>query len=120
MVHEQPARAPNMLPVLLGRGMVQSSERSLRFGGPEGGSIHMWEEAMMARKSTYLVPWLVGDRGPGMRLKRARKWHMNRAMRRDLAKERHLEAIAKFYEVARRAAAINPSVSFGEIAWTAI
>ena len=100
--------------------MVPSSERSLRFGGPEGESIHVWEEAMKARKSTYLVPWLVGDRGPGMRLKRARKWHMNRAMRRDLAKERHLEAIAKFYEVARRAAAINPSVSFCEIAWTAI
>lgn len=92
MVHEQPARAPNMLPVLLGRGMVPSSERSLRFGGPEGESIHVWEEAMKARKSTYLVPWLVGDRGPGMRLKRARKWHMNRAMRRELERDRRLES----------------------------
>ena len=58
---------------------------SLRFGGPEGESIHVWEEAMKARKSTYLVPWLVGDRGPGMRLKRARKWHMNRSERRAIA-----------------------------------
>lgn len=72
------------------------------------------------RMSAKAFDKLVGLTGPGTRLRRARKWHMNRAERRELAKERHLEAIAKFYEVARRAAAINPSVSFGEIAWAAI
>ena len=72
------------------------------------------------RMSAKAFDKLVGLTGPGTRLRKARKWHLNRAMRRDLAKERHLEAIAKFYGVARRAAAISPSVSFDEVAWTAI
>jgi hypothetical protein len=126
-----------VLPVLLGRGMVPNSERSMRFGGREGESIHVWEEAMKAgtvkvgvyingekvddaelldvrydRAKTQdrtaltamfdgnvvcagsmqrlmsnkaferLLKRLDGRAGPGTRLKKARKWHMNRAMRR--------------------------------------
>ena len=48
------------------------------------------------RMSAKAFDKLVGLTGPGTRLRKARKWHMNRAERRELATERHQAWLDKF------------------------
>ena len=86
----------------------------------DGSVVHTAAFVGTTHMSLIAFDKLIGRTGPGTRLRKARKWHMNRSERRELATERHQAWLDKFARMLSQRAAKSDAVILGAPAWTAI